>query len=153
VDEANRGGWGWNSNNAYNSHQNSNSSSRSSDNDSDIGVALGVAAGAAILGAIFASSSGNNDSHDQQRHQTNIPSWAIGTFQGFNPQQNVEVELTITPSGQADATANGRRMQGTYNGRTLNMMGSRFQVQRSNNGLTTIEERNRNNQVHYFRVR
>jgi hypothetical protein len=115
-------------------------------------VALGVAAGAAILGAIIASSSGSNDSNYEQRHQTNIPSWAIGTFQGFNSQHNAEVELTITPSGQVDATANGRRMQGNYDGRMLNIMGSRFQVQHSNNGLTTIEEGNYNNQVHYFRV-
>jgi len=152
VDEAYGSGWGGGYNGGYNSHQSSGSSSTHKDDDNNIGAALGVAAGVAILGALIGSA-GSSDSHYDQRHQSNIPTWAIGTFQGYNSQQNAEVELTITPSGQVNAAVKGRRLNGSFDGRTLSIQGERFEVERSSNGLTTIQERNYNNQVHYFRVR
>ena len=117
-----------------------------------------MAAGVAILGAIIGgSSSSNNDSnynsHYNQRHNSSIPSWAIGTFQGHNAQYNSDVELTITPSGQVYTVLNGRRLNGSFDGRILNLQGTEFEVERSNNGLTTIQEGDYHNQVHYYRYR
>jgi len=151
VDEAYGGGWGGNYNGGYNSHHDYNSSSKHDDDD-NIGAALGIAAGAAILGALLGGT-GSSNTHYDQRHQSNVPSWAIGTFQGYNSQRNSEVELTITPSGQVYATANGQRLNGSFDGRTLNVQGARFEVEPGNNGLTTIQEGDYHNQVHYFRVR
>jgi hypothetical protein len=155
VDEAYGGGWNGGYNNGYNSRHDYNSSSHQKDDD-NIGAALGVAAGVAILGAILGSAGSSNsstNSHYEDRHDSRIPSWAIGTFQGHNRKYNSDVELTITPSGQVYTVAGGRRFNGTFNGRTLDLQGNRFEVERSGNGLTTIEEGDYNNRVHYTRYR
>ncbi len=155
VDEAYGSGWNGGSNGGYNSQHNYGSSSRH-DDDENIGAALGVAAGAVILGALLGgsgSSSGSSNSHYDQRHSSNIPSWAIGTFEGHNSQRNAEVELTIMPSGQVNATVDRRRLHGSFDGNTLHIGNTSFLVQRSNNGLTTIQDGDYNNQVHYYRVR
>ena len=135
-------------------------SNSNSDND-DIGAALGVAAGAVILGALIGSAGSSNSSNHNSdynsnysdRHRSNIPSWAIGSFRGRNRQYNSEVDLTITPSGQAYATVNGGSTNGFFDGRVLSFKGLRFEVRRNNNGLTTIEEGNYQNQVDYYRYR
>jgi hypothetical protein len=155
VDEGYNGGWNGGYNNGYNSSHDYESSS-GNDDDSDIGTALGVAAGVAILGAIIGSSGSDNDSsntHYGDRHYNNIPSWAIGTFQGHNPDYDAEVEMTITPSGQVYAVANGVRLNGHFDGRTLNVGGNKFEVERSNNGFVTIQEGHYQNKVHYYRTR
>jgi hypothetical protein len=154
----NRYGNSWD--NGYNNRNTSyphNNHNNKHNNDDDIGAALGVAAGAAILGAIIAGSSSSHDSgynsHYDQRHHPVIPNWAIGTFRGRNSQHNSEVELTITPSGQVVAMVEGIRVNGTFDGRKLVVQGNRFDVERSPDGLTTIQEGNFNNQVHYYRYR
>lgn len=157
VDEAYGHGWNGGYNNGYNSSHNYNSSSRHDNDDNNLGAALGVAAGAAILGALIGGASSNDsnyNSHYDQRHRTNIPSWAIGTFQGHNPQHNSDVEMTIAPSGQVYAVVNGRRLNGTFNGTKLIFPGGgRFEVERTQNGLTTIQEGDYRNKVHYYRYR
>jgi len=144
--------------NGYNDRDNTYSNNNHhKDNDDNIGAAIGVAAGAAILGAIIAGSSSSHDSghnsHYNQRHHSAIPGWAIGTFRGRNPQHNSDLELTITPSGQAVAMVNGLRVNGTFDGRKLIVQDARFDVERNPEGLTTIQEGNFNNQVHYYRYR
>ena len=157
VDESYGGGWNGGYNGGYNSyHDYNNSRPRHDDDNDNIGAALGVAAGVAILGAILGSagsSDSSSNSHYEDRHNASIPSWAIGTFQGHNPRYNREVELTITPSGQVYAILDGRRINGTFDGRTLHLQGTRFEVERSRDGLTTIEQGNYNNRVHYSRYR
>lgn len=157
VDEAYGTGWNGGYNSDYNSHHDYSSSSRHDDDDDNLGAALGVAAGAVILGALIggaSSSDSNSNSHYNQRHRSNIPSWAIGTFQGHNPRYDSEVELTISPSGQVYAIADGVRLNGTFDGNELIFSGNkRFEVERTHNGLTTIEEGNYKNKVHYYRYR
>jgi hypothetical protein len=161
VDESYGNSWSGGYNNGYNprygSNYNNYNDSSSSDDDDNLGAALGVAAGVAILGAIIGASGSNTNSgynsHYDQRHSATIPSWAIGTFQGHNSRRNAEAILTITPTGQVNAIANGMRLNGYFDGRTLQFQQMKFDVERSNNGLTTIQQGNYNNQVHYYRVR
>jgi hypothetical protein len=155
VDEA-YGGWdsGYDRGNDY--RRDHHSSSRHHQ-DNNIGAALGVAAGAAILGALFSagsnSSTGNANSSYDQRHMTNIPSWAIGTFQGYDPRYHTDVELTITPSGQIYGDENGRRLAGSFDGRTLEIDGTRYAIKSSRNGLIATENNNYQNEIHYIRTR
>ena len=54
----------------------------------------GVIVGGLILGSILA----NKDHGDRD---PNVPSWAIGTFRGWDEYEGVEWELTITRNGAA----------------------------------------------------
>jgi hypothetical protein len=155
VDEAYGSGWNGGYNNGYNSRHDYSSSSHHDDDD-NIGAALGVAAGVAILGAILGSagsSETSTNSHYEDRHNSRIPSWAIGTFQGHNSKYNSEVELTITPSGQVYTVLDGHRYNGTFDGRILRVGDASFEVERTNDGLTTIQEGDYRNKVHYYRYR
>jgi len=159
VDEAYGGGWNGGHNGWHGSSHDYHSSSRHDDNN--IGATLGAAAGAIILGALIGGASGSDsktgsryNSHYDQRHSFNIPSWAIGTFQGHDPRYNSDAELTITPSGQVYAINDGRRLSGTFNGRELSFSGgTRLEVERTHDGLTTIQEGQYRNRVHYYRYR
>ncbi len=162
VDEAYGNSWSGGYNNGYNPRYSNNYNNTYNtpppgrNDDNNIGAALGVAAGVAILGALIGSGGSDDsryNSHYDQRHRTNIPAWAIGTFQGHNSRHNSEVELTITSSGQVYAIIDGQRLSGTFDGRTLNFQQTRLDVQRSNNGLTTIQQGDSSNQVHYYRIR
>lgn len=135
-----------------------NRSSSHADDDNSLGTALGVAAGAALLGALLAGAGGGDAAKDtnttyDQRHRPAIPQWAIGTFRGYDPLSNSEVELTIMPSGDAYALENGRRLNGFFDGRTLSVANASYQVEASRNGLITTPQGDWRNQIHYFRVR
>jgi len=165
VDEGYGRGWNGGYNEGYNSSHNYGSSSRhdygSSSHDDDnnnLGAALGVAAGVAILGALIGGSSSDSGFRDHSsyndRHRSDVPSWAIGTFQGHNPRDNTKVELTISPSGQVYAIAAGHSFNGTFNGREIIISGNnRFEVERTDNGLTTVHEGDSRNRVQYYRYR
>jgi hypothetical protein len=156
VDEGYGHGWGGGYDGGYNPRHDHDSSSHS-DKDKKIGTAVGVVAGAALLGALLAGASkgddGNATKQYDQRHQHVIPKWAIGTFQGYNPIYKSDVELTITPSGDAYVLAKGNRIHGEFDGNTLNIQGSRFNVEQGRNGFVTAELNNPRNQVHYIRIR
>lgn len=156
VDEAYDNGWGGGYNGGYNPHHDKDYAS-DSDKNKNIGAAVGVVAGAALIGALLGGASkgedGNATKQYDQRHQHVIPSWAIGTFQGYNPIYSADIELTITPSGDAFALAKGNRINGEFDGKTLNIQGSRFNVESGRNGFVTTEINNPRNQVHYIRIR
>jgi hypothetical protein len=158
VDEGYGRGWNGGYNEGYNSSHDYGSSSRDDDDNNNVGAALGVAAGVAILGALIGGSSNSSGSKDyssyNDRHRSDVPSWAIGTFQGHNSRDNTEVELTISPSGQVYAIAGGQSFNGTFNGREIIISGNnRFEVERTDNGLTTVQEGNYRNRVQYYRYR
>lgn len=157
VDEQSSRGWDRSRSRGYDDRYPNRSSSHEED-DNSMGTALGVAAGAVLLGALLAGAGGGDAAKDtnatyDQRHRPAIPQWAIGTFRGYDPLSNSEVELTIMPSGDAYALENGRRLNGSFDGRTLSVANTRYQVDASRNGLITIPQGDRHNQIHYFRVR
>ncbi len=67
----------------------------------------------------------------------NVPSWAIGTFYGRNPQTGGTITLMIDGSGRVTADFQGSQSYGTLNGSNLNMSGDTARVTRLNNGLRT----------------
>jgi len=155
VDEA-YGGWDDGYGRKYDSRHHS---SHHHKDHSNVGAALGVAAGAAILGALFSSAGGNssantNTSYNQRNMATTaVPSWAIGTFQGYDQRHNSDIELTITPSGQVYGDENGRKVNGSFNDQMLEINRTRYTIKPNRNGLIATREGDYHNQIHYVRIR
>ncbi|HEY0458187.1 MAG TPA: hypothetical protein VGC97_03480 [Pyrinomonadaceae bacterium] len=73
----------------------------------------------------------------------NIPSWAIGTFYGRNPQTGGVITLNINRNGRVTITfENGGTFYASMNGDRLNNDGIVSRVSRTNNGIRTTREDN-----------
>ena len=72
----------------------------------------------------------------------NVPSWAIGTFTGRNPQNNGNIILTINRNGSVTADIQGAISNGTINGETLNINGANARIYKINNGIRTTRTDN-----------
>jgi hypothetical protein len=105
-------------------------------------AAAGAVAGAAIIAAILASK--NHDSHKDQ-----VPSWAVGTFRGFDDRERVDLELRITPGGAADGSANGERFTGRWAGERLELSRYRFRVTRAGSGFNAVDESDSGHRVYF----
>jgi hypothetical protein len=80
----------------------------------------------------------NNDDGDYDNGNTNIPSWAIGTFYGRNPQTGGTITLDINRNGRVRITfEDGTTFNARMNGTTLNNGGITSTVTRLNNGIRT----------------
>ena len=126
----------------------------------DAKVAAGVLVGAAILGALAhngnkeKSASQYDDRYQGARHSSYVPSWMIGTFEGYNPTHGVEVTLTINGDGRATArTDAGQTITGWVNNGELNAGGETFTVNQSRGGFVTSQVGDSHNTVRYSRVR
>jgi hypothetical protein len=68
----------------------------------------------------------------------NVPSWALGTFYGRNPQNGGRITFDIDANGTvAIRFDNGPPNYATLNGTTLNNQGIQSRVSRLNNGIRT----------------
>jgi hypothetical protein len=105
--------------------------------------------------ARFGEALANQDkSNDKNRHKRgDVPDWAIGTFRGYNPVYNTDVELTITPKGKAVGFINGVRREGYYRNNQLRFGNTTFYLDRERNGFRTTRAGNSRHQVRYHRVR
>lgn len=79
-----------------------------------------------------------------------VPSWAVGTFNGRNPQTGGNIQLTINQNGQVTANMNGTVTYGNLSGDHLNMSGARARVSRLNNGIVTTRTDN-GERIEYYR--
>ena len=81
-----------------------------------------------------------------------VPRWAQGTFRGTT--DSGESELTIRADGTATARSltKNQSYRGTYSNNTLTFDWGTFDVERTRDGIRTIEETNRNNQTDYRRT-
>ena len=128
----------------------------SSNNDAK--VAAGVIIGAAILGALINNSNHddkhkyNDDNYYGSRHTSYVPSWMIGTFRGYNPDYDAEVELTIKSDGRVKGHAKGQKVKGWINDERLHVGDTVFDIDQVRNGFVTTQKGNRHNEVHYHRV-
>jgi hypothetical protein len=125
---------------------------------SNVGAALGVAAGVAVLGALIAATSSSDtssssSSHYEARHQSSVPSWLVGTYQGFDPASGSEEQLTIMPSGQIMVKAGGSNLAGYIDSRGINIQGKVYQATRSDKGIVLTNEANSRDIIHLFRIR
>lgn len=114
----------------------------------DAKVAAGVVAGALILGAI-ANANKNKDNRDG--YSSDVPGWMVGTFDGYNAKYDADVTMTIRADGDMSAEANGSPLHGYVDGGALNVGGSRFYVEKTNDGFVTTESTDRSNEVYYRR--
>ena len=134
------------------------SSSGHHDDNHDAKVAAGVLIGAAILGAIAHNANRNDDKYDDERyqgarHSSYVPSWMIGTFEGYNPVYDRDVTLTIGSDGRATARTRDQTVNGWINDGRLNVGNTSFDIDQSRDGLVTTQVGDRHNEVRYRRVR
>lgn len=105
------------------------------------GVAIG--AGAAVAGiAIAAAIAANRHNADDK-----APSWAIGTFRGYDAQENATVELTIAPGGAVSGQVAGQDLSGILNDKKLEVGQHRFRIDKQGTGFLAVDEADKNHQV------
>ncbi|SDQ28778.1 Protein of unknown function [Pseudoxanthomonas sp. CF385] len=133
-------------------------SSGHDDDDHDAKVAAGVLIGAAILGAIAHNANKKDDKYDDTRyqgarHSSYVPSWMVGTFEGYNTVYDRDVTLTIADDGRATARTRDQTINGWINDGRLNVGDTVFDIDQSREGLVTSQVGDRQNEVRYRRVR
>ena len=72
----------------------------------------------------------------------NIPSWAIGTFYGRNPQTGNTISITIQQNGNVTVSGNGAVVYGTMYDDTLTINGVSSRVTQIRNGIRTTRNDN-----------
>jgi len=116
-----------------------------SDNHRNKALAAGAAvAGIAVIAALAAQGSKGQQSSD-------IPSWAVGTFTGYDPRVGADVELTILPGGSVSGHAGGTSFDGRFADSVLRTDRQAFRLERQGNGFVAIDERDANHRVSYRR--
>jgi hypothetical protein len=78
-----------------------------------------------------------------------VPSWAVGTFYGRNPQNNGTIMLTINSAGNVTADFQGAASYGNFNNNRININGAESRVTRINNGIRTTRTDN-GESIDYF---
>ncbi len=113
-------------------------------------VAEGIRAASGSRSEVFTTdpSRGDDDEDDGGR----VPRWARGTFRGTT--DSGESELTIRADGMATARSLTRNQtyRGTYSNGRLRFDWGVYDVQRTREGIRTVEVNNRNNQTEYRRT-
>ena len=116
-----------------------------SDDHRDKALAAGAAvAGIAVIAALAAQGNRGQQSAD-------IPSWAVGTFTGYDPRVGADVELTILPGGSVSGHAGATSFEGRFADSVLRTERQAFRVERQGNGFVAIDERDANHRVSYRR--
>jgi hypothetical protein len=105
-------------------------------------------AGAAIAGVAIAAAIAANRSH----HDDDVPSWAVGTFQGYDEVERTDVEVTIQPGGSVTGFAAGSSFTGRWEGSRLQAGRHRFRVERSGNGFMAVDDSGRGNRIYFRRA-
>jgi hypothetical protein len=110
---------------------------------------IGVVAGAAIIGAIVASKS-KGDAHEDASAP---PDWARGTFGGFSPKHDAELEITIANDGQVSGTGGSQAIGGhVSSGNRLHLGDLEFDMVRESWGFAA-RQRGDAESIIYFRRR
>jgi len=116
---------------------------------SDGGRNKALAAGAAIAGiAVIAALAAQGNKGQQS---SDIPTWAVGTFTGYDPRVGADVELTILPGGSVSGHAGGTSFEGRFADSVLRTERQAFRLERQGNGFVAIDERDANHRVSYRR--
>jgi hypothetical protein len=80
-----------------------------------------------------------------------VPSWLVGSFNGYNPLYDAGMQLTISRDGKVSAFVEGARLNGWYQEGTMVLGGVEYAVRRDQNGFRTIQNNDPGNQVVYTR--
>ena len=112
-------------------------------NNKGSNVAAGAVVGIALAAIIAAS---------RERHKDEaVASWTIGTFRGFDPVENADVEVTIMPGGSVDGRAGDKEFTGRLENGRLDAGRYRFRVERSGNGFVATNEADSSHRVMFRR--
>ena len=114
------------------------------DDHKDAAIAAGAVASIALIAAMAAK----QKSHAAEE----VPSWAIGTFRGYDEREAVDVELTILPGGSVSGVAGGADFSGNLRDKRLETGRHRFTIERSGNGFTAVDEGDSRHRVTYRRT-
>jgi hypothetical protein len=108
-------------------------------------VAAGVAiAGIAILAALAANKGGGQQSSD-------LPSWAVGSFSGYDDRERTDVQLTILPGGSVSGYAGRNHFDGSFANARLEAGRLTFRVEQWGNGFMATDERDANHRIAFRR--
>jgi hypothetical protein len=112
----------------------------------------GIRAASGRRSEVFTTTQPPRGGDDGDETDGRVPRWAQGTFRGTT--NSGESELIIRADGTASARSLKRNQsyQGTYSNGTLRFDWGTFDVERTRDGIRTIEETNRNNQTDYRRT-
>jgi hypothetical protein len=114
----------------------------------DSGGSGAAVAGAVVLGAALAAAIAANKSH----HDDPVDSWAVGTFRGFDSEEDSDVEVTVLPGGSVTGMAGDASFSGRWERGRLQAGQYRFRVERSGNGFVAVDEKNASHRVQFRRV-
>ena len=108
-----------------------------------------LAAGAAVAGIAVIAALAAQCSKGQQ--SSDVQSWAVGTFSGYDAKVGTDVELTILPGGKVSGQAGGTAFEGRFTGSVLRTERQAFRLERQGNGFVAVDERDANHRVVYRR--
>ncbi len=75
------------------------------------------------------------------------PSWAIGTFRGYDAGERTNVEVTVLQGGSVTGTAGSRAFAGSLEDRRLIAGTHHFRIERVGNGFIATDENDSRHQV------
>jgi hypothetical protein len=112
----------------------------------------GVRAASGRRSEVFTTTQPSRGGDDDETDGGRVPRWAQGTFRGTT--DSGESELTIRADGTATARSLGKNQsyRGTFSNGTLTFDWGTFDVERTRDGIRTIQETDRNNQTEYRRT-
>lgn len=93
----------------------------------------------------------NGGSGDWGNSGGNVPSWAVGTFYGRNPETGGSIALTVSNDGSVSISLDGKTpVYASMRGRTLTNGPYVSRVTQINNGIRTTDTTN-GNYIEYYR--
>ena len=111
------------------------------------GNTAAAAGAAALIGALIAGSivaSRNND-----KHRDEVPSWAVGTFRGYDSRERTDIEIRVSPSGTVDGFADDNRFSGRWGDGRLDLGKFQFDLKRTNRGFRAVDQRDSGHEIDF----
>lgn len=119
------------------------------------GVGAGTAAvvGAGVGAAVMAAILSNRDSGTPTPQPPRTPpAWAVGAFRGFDPRDNIELDITVTPQGDVAGTADGKTIGGRITDGGIRIGTAEFAIAEEAWGFTARSRDSSNTVVHFRRL-
>lgn len=119
-------------------------------------AAIGAVAGAVIIGAVIAKKKGGDKDQDKDsgRHSS-LPSWASGTYRGYDRGWNGDIELTVYEGSAVEGFVVGRdndRFTGRFEKDRLYLGPDEFKVKEDGDGFTAKHVRDSSREIKFKRV-
>lgn len=106
---------------------------------------------AAVVGLIGLAAIASAASNQHKQAQDDISAWAVGSFNGYDDREGVDVSLRIMPGGDVSGRAGRNAFSGTLNGTRLQAGRQAFRISRSGSGFLAVDERDAGHRVVFQR--